>query len=641
MKWLSLFAGLLVSSLLYSQSAKQYTRAGKKASVSGNYETATYYFGKALELEPSASLAWMAAESARLNNDYDIAEKWYQYVVQNDLESFPLASFWLGMVQKAQAKYQRAQISFRKYVQKNAAKKDYYTAKARQEVLSCENALFMTFDAVPQKIEKVDTIINSPYSEFQAISPNDSIWWVTSYKPLPTEDSLRFTSKLLFFHHDSTHSTLLPLDTVLNSNHSYVSSYALSASQNTLIVSICQKQGIKYVCKLYRSTKNGVRWQQPTLLPDPINQNDGTTTHPNLVETDTATYLLFASDRKGGLGKLDLWAIKTDSSIQPIGIPFNLGKKINSIDHECCPYYDIPTKTLYYSSEWFTNLGGFDIFSANGLLGELGYPQNLGYPVNTNHNEIFYQISPTRKEAFFASNRISNSLTDNEKCCNDIYRIPMQTKVPDSLMVVQRIKIQKKQAEELIPLTLYFHNDEPNPRTWDTTTQYSYATLYDKYINMREEYINIYGSTLKADEKENAEAAIDAFFTEEVEKNYLKLHSFLQLLKQLLNQGKEIVITIKGYASPLNTSDYNLNLSKRRVQSLINLLYEFESGVFVPYINGNVNNGGKLKIKRESFGENMVAQGVSDNLRDQRNSVYSPSAARERKIAVIAVKIEE
>jgi hypothetical protein len=123
-----------------------------------------------------------------------------------------------------------------------------------------------------------------------------------------------------------------------------------------------------------------------------------------------------------------------------------------------------------------------------------------------------------------------------------------------------------------------------------------------------------------------------------VEKNYLKLNSFLQLLKQLLSEGKEIAITIKGYASPLNSSDYNLNLSKRRVQSLVNLLYEFEGGVFVPYIDGKATNGAKLIIKREAYGENMVAQGVSDNLHDLRNSVYSPAAAKERKIAVIARK---
>jgi hypothetical protein len=627
--------------LLFSQSVKQYIKAGKKANENGNYESATYYFSKALEQEQSASLAWLTAEAARQNHDYDIAEKWYQFIVQNSPDIYPLASFWLGIVQKNQAKYQRAQINFRKYIQKNAANKDYYTLKARHEILSCENALFMTFDAVQQKIEKSDTVVNSPYSEFQATSPNDTSFWVTSYKPLKNDDSLRFTSKLLFFQRDSLHYYKLPLDTILNSKDTYISSFALSDNSRKLVLSICQKNGHKYICKLYRSYKNNMKWEKPELLPDPINQNMSTTTHPDILETDTANYLLFASDRNGGFGKLDIWAVKVDSSFLPLTTPFNLGKNVNSIDDDCCPYYDFPTKTLYFSSEWFTNLGGFDIFSSFGTLYNLGLPQNLGYPINTNHNEIFYQISPTRKEAFFASNRVSNSLTDNEKCCNDIYRIPREIKAPDSLILAQRIKVHKKHAEELIPVILYFHNDEPNPRTWDTTTQFSYATLYDKYISMRDEYISEYGQTLKGTDKENSQATIDAFFIDEVEKNYLKLNSFLQLLKQLLSEGKEIAITIKGYASPLNSSDYNLNLSKRRVQSLVNLLYEFEGGVFVPYIDGKATNGAKLVIKREAYGENMVAQGVSDNLHDVRNSVYSPAAAKERKIAVIAIKIEE
>jgi hypothetical protein len=348
--------------------------------------------------------------------------------------------------------------------------------------------------------------------------------------------------------------------------------------------------------------------------------------------------LVFSSDRKGGYGKYDLWAVAIDSSLQPKDTVFNLGKNINSIDNELCPFYDVKNKTLYFSSEWFTNLGGLDIFSSYGWIKNLSPPQNIGYPINTNHNEVFYQLAQDGSMALFASNRVLNSLTSNEKCCNDIFYIPLEKPKQDSTILVQKIEKQQKKAEELIPVILYFHNDEPNPRTYDTTTTYSYSELYEKYIKMREEYIKYYSEKLKNEEKNNAEASIDAFFTDEVEKNYVKLLNFLQLLKQMLLDGQEIAITIKGYASPLNNHAYNLNLSTRRVQSLVNMLNSFEDGFFKPYIDGSSSNGGKLIILREAFGENMVSQGVSDDLRDQRNSVYSPAAAKERKIAVIAIK---
>lgn len=623
----------------FSQSVKQYIKAGKKAFGNNNYESAVYFFGKALEQEQNAQLAWYMAEASRLNHNFGIAEKWYSFVEQNGLEKYPLATFWLATVQKNSAKYQRAQMNFKKYLQKHAASKDYFTLKARHEVLSCENALFLTFDKNNIPIFTFDSVINSSYSEFQAYITQDSTLWLTTYKPLYYEDSMLFNSKLLEFKPAFNNFSSLHLDTILNQKNKLLSSFSFAHHNQSLIISLCDKKSSgKFFCQLYRTNKKNNGWSLPEKLSAPINLGSYTSTHPYIIETDTNCYLLFASDRKGGFGNFDIWAVAVDSAFNPVDSAFNLGKNINSIDNEISPYYDKVNKVLYFSSEWNTNLGGFDIFSSYGWIKNLFPPQNLGFPINTNHNEVFYQISEDRSKALFASNRILNATTSNEKCCNDIFYILLEKPKQDSTLLIQKIEKQQKKAEELIPVVLYFHNDEPNPRTYDTTTQFTYNELYDKYLAMREEYIHKFSEKTKNEEKANAEASIDAFFTDEVEKNYLKLLNFLQLLKQMLLNGQEIAITIKGYASPLNNHAYNLNLSKRRVQSFINMLYSFEDRFFAPFIDGNATNGGKLDIIREAFGENMVAQGVSDDLRDQRNSVYSPIAAKERKIAVIAIK---
>jgi hypothetical protein len=118
------FILIALSTTAFSQSAKQYIKAGRKAYNNANYESAVYFFGKALEQEQNAQLAWYMAEAARLNHDFEIAEKWYSYVEQNGLEKFPLTTFWLATVQKNLGKYQRAQLNFKKYTQKHAATKD-------------------------------------------------------------------------------------------------------------------------------------------------------------------------------------------------------------------------------------------------------------------------------------------------------------------------------------------------------------------------------------------------------------------------------------------------------------------------------------------------------------------------------------
>ncbi|PIV58840.1 MAG: hypothetical protein COS14_07455, partial [Bacteroidetes bacterium CG02_land_8_20_14_3_00_31_25] len=321
--------------------------------------------------------------------------------------------------------------------------------------------------------------------------------------------------------------------------------------------------------------------------------------------------------------------------------PKNFGKNINSIDDECSPFYDSKTQTLYFSSEWFDNLGNTDIFSVQGDIESMKYPQNLGFPLNSCNYDVYYNISSNRDYAYFSSNRTLDKTASTAGCCNDIFQISLPKEKKDSVSEKKIETKLKQKSVELIPISLYFHNDEPNPKTWDTTTNLNYATTAELYINMRDEYQNIWSQNLKDEKKNIALSEIENFFIDSVEKNFDKLIKFTQLMEQLLKKGQNVEITIKGYASPLNSNAYNVNLSKRRIQSLVNFFNEYKDGVFIPYINGNSSNGSKLIITREAFGEEMVVKGVSDNLYDVRNSVYSPAAACERKIAVIAVSFSK
>ena len=93
---------------------------------------------------------------------------------------------------------------------------------------------------------------------------------------------------------------------------------------------------------------------------------------------------------------------------------------------------------------------------------------------------------------------------------------------------------------------------------------------------------------------------------------------------------------MKGYCSPLASTDYNINLAKRRISSLRNYFTETKSGFFVRYINNTNVNEGKIIFEDVDIGE-LPASKVSDDLKDKRNSVYNPIAASERKIQIIAV----
>ncbi len=630
----TIFALLNISQ---AQNIRHFIRNGNKSFEVENFEAAEYFYSKAIQLSETPPVAWKLAEAARMNRDYNISQKWYQFVADREITSNPLSTFWLATVQKSIGSYQKAQLNFRKYFNANIKNKDYYTEKARHEITSCENALFLTFNPVETPFKRLDTTFNSKYSEFQIADFGDTLKYLTSLRPINNSDSITFYSKLLSYKKiDSTKFNKSLLDTNINLPNKNISSFTFVTENNKIIFSACERKKGKFYCQLYQSEKTNEQWMPPSLLPDFINSKQFTTTNPCFAKTQNGNYLLFASDRDGGYGKLDLWYSKIDS-IGDYTEPKNLGKNINSIDDECCPFYDAKTQTLYFSSEWFDNLGNTDIFSVQGNIEDLKYPQNIGFPLNSCNYDVYYNISSDRSYAYFSSNRTLDKTASIAGCCNDIFQITLPKEKTDSISKKKIETKLKQKSVELIPISLYFHNDEPNPRTWDTTTNFNYATTAELYINMRDEYQKMWSQNLKDEAKNKALTEIENFFLDSVEKNFDKLVKFTQLMEQLLEKGQNIEITIKGYASPLNSNAYNTNLSKRRIQSLVNFFNEYKGGVFIPYINGNSSNGSKLIITREAFGEEMVTKGVSDNLYDVRNSVYSPAAACERKIAVIAV----
>jgi hypothetical protein len=108
-------------------------------------------------------------------------------------------------------------------------------------------------------------------------------------------------------------------------------------------------------------------------------------------------------------------------------------------------------------------------------------------------------------------------------------------------------------------------------------------------------------------------------------------------LLEELNKGIRVRVSVRGFASPLARTEYNVALTQRRIQSLINHLKVSDNGAFLPYLEGTAANGGKLEVVGLPFGEYTANQITSDNPNDLKNSVFSRAAAVERKIEIQSV----
>lgn len=159
---------------------------------------------------------------------------------------------------------------------------------------------------------------------------------------------------------------------------------SLSADGDTMII----YRNDDFIGNLYISIRENETWTGLEKLGDNINTKYWES-HGCLTEDGEILY--FTSNRKGGYGGLDIYkAIKQDDGTW--GEPVNLGETINTRYNEETPFITENGQKLYFSSYGHYNMGGYDVFySRKGADGRWDTPVNMGYPINTTDDDLFYQ----------------------------------------------------------------------------------------------------------------------------------------------------------------------------------------------------------------------------------------------------------
>ncbi|HRP54381.1 MAG TPA: hypothetical protein PLI97_12855, partial [Fluviicola sp.] len=350
--------------------------------------------------------------------------------------------------------------------------------------------------------------------------------------------------------------------------------------------SVCSGDEARFTCQIWVSSFIGGKWSSPTPLSDLVNEVGANTSTPCIAEVDGEEWLIFSSNKEGGKGGMDLYFVVLKNN----GNQFSKVKSINaanSPDNELSPFYDEKKKRLYFSSSWHNGFGGYDVHYLQLTNGSFEKPINVGLPINSPANDLYY--FEYNDSMFVSSNRLGVHYVKNPTCCSDVFAF----KYP-RVHLVETKKETLADLNKRLPVTLYFHNDVPNPRSKESTTNVNYIDSYNDYIAMLPEYRKEYSKGLNGDKILEAEEDIESFFMQYVEQGVKDLELFQSLLLEELQKGYRIRLNVKGFASPLAKTDYNVNLTKRRIMSLENYLRFYNNGVFAPFLDGTALNGGKL-----------------------------------------------
>ena len=215
--------------------------------------------------------------------------------------------------------------------------------------------------------------------------------------------------------------------------------------------------------KIYYSKKVGNSWTTPEVMSFCKGKINYST--PS-VSKDGKT-LFFASNDPEGWGGYDLYECKksNDGFVDPKII----GRSLNTQGNEAYPYAD--GDTLYFSSDFHTGMGGYDIFKTYRLKdGAWASPQNMKFPINSGSDDFGFAIDNQSvkgrgvfQQGYFTSNRIGGKGGD------DIYKFEQKTPLPRPVVVVpdkpKTVKIEYKNYLDIIVLEKVFQlNDNPNSK---------------------------------------------------------------------------------------------------------------------------------------------------------------------------------
>jgi tetratricopeptide (TPR) repeat protein len=245
------------------------------------------------------------------------------------------------------------------------------------QIKACEYAKTFMNNPVSVDVEKLAAPINSEHSEIYPVISDDESMLV--YLESTERSNIVYITK----KEGGKWTKPVNINNAIGSfNDSYPSS--ISADKTRIYFSV-KNNFSSTIC--YSALENN-RWSKMKKLKSPVNTKSW---NSHAFESSSGNELYFVSDRKGGFGGLDIYkSIKNKKG--KWGNPENLGSTINTYLNEIMPIVTPDNNTLYFCSEGHTSIGGYDVFmSVRNPSGNWTDPVNLGYPINTTDDNVYYR----------------------------------------------------------------------------------------------------------------------------------------------------------------------------------------------------------------------------------------------------------
>ena len=371
--------------------------AAEAAFLKRDYQSAYQHVLKAVVADPNYAEAWLLeGEIGMETHDDDMAILGYEKALSIDSMLFPPAAITLARLYDKRGSYNRELAMLRWY----QSRANGHAANEATVAEMLELATFRDY-AVSHPVafepESLGTMVNTANEEYVNMLSFDGSQLLFTRK-MPADNGYQKETLLVSQWNGEQWRTPQMLAFAGFPEDIDPGAAFISADGKKLYLTGCG-WGRNSGCDLYVSEWNEGQWGWPQRLDGSV--NTASWESQPCVSSD-GKELYFVSRRAGNA---DIYRALRNAD-GSWGEPQNLGEPVNTNGAEMAPFLHPDGKTLYFSSDKHVGMGGFDLFmSRRGEDGQWQAPVNLGFPINTNGDEINFFVAADGKTAFISSQR--------------------------------------------------------------------------------------------------------------------------------------------------------------------------------------------------------------------------------------------
>lgn len=381
-----------------------------KRATSGDYRQAVKYFDDAYQLNnKNVALNYYLGMSHLHSTDKKKSLEYLKMVYQNNPNITQDILFWLGRAYHVNYQFEKAREMYLKYRASLPVDEQLAISKGITKYVQ-ETEYGEKLCKTPQRVfvDNIGQEINTEHAEYApVVSVDGKTIYFTSQRPDPNK------RKSPIYKATQNYYEKIFKSTRKGENWTAVEKLKLklSSKQNSAVVGLYPNgQDLimfdgkeKYGDFTKAQAKSKIAWKKPSKREfRKVNTKHRETSASVSYDGKTMYFVSFNPEKV--VGGSDIFVSTRKTVKDPWGYPTNVGSLINTEYDEDAVFISPDGQTLYFSSNGHSSMGGFDIFKSDIQSdGTWGVPVNLGYPINTPEDEMFFSITANQRYGYHAS----------------------------------------------------------------------------------------------------------------------------------------------------------------------------------------------------------------------------------------------